>query len=376
MYVNELAANARGSETEQHQLFTQLAIRGVTFRNRIVVSPMCQYSSEDGFANDWHLVHLGSRAVGGAAAIIAEASAVEARGRISPKDLGIWKDEHIENLSRIAGFIRRQNAVPGIQIAHAGRKGSTRVPWEGGSPIPLDEGGWRTVAPSPIPFRSADPVPHALSKSEIGAIVEAFAAAARRAYTAGFEIVEIHAAHGYLIHEFLSPLSNHRSDEYGGAFENRIRFALEVAAAVRDAWPENLPLFMRISASDWAEGGWQLADSVALAEKLRRAGVDLVDCSSGGLIPDGKIELGPGYQVPFAERIRRETGVLTGAVGLIEEPEQADEIIRAGRADLVLMARAFLRDPYWPLHAAQVLEEEAPVPVQYGRAFVKPRKKA
>lgn len=333
---------------------------------------MCQYSSDDGFANDWHLVHLGSRATGGAALVMAEASAVAARGRISPQDLGIWKDEHIENLARIARFVKARGAVPGIQIAHAGRKGSTRVPWEGGAPISQEQGGWQTMAPSPVAFRPGDPAPSELSQAEIRAIVEAFAAAARRARTAGLELVEIHGAHGYLINEFLSPLSNHRTDEYGGPFENRVRFALEVVAAVRAAWPENLPLFMRISASEWVGGGWNVDDSVALATRVRSLGVDLVDCSSGGNSPDAKIQLGPGYQVPFAERIRREAGVLTGAVGMITGARQADEIIRAGRADLVLMAREFLRDPYWPLHAAPVLQAETGVPVQYLRAFPKP----
>ena len=359
----------------QSQLFAPLTIRGVTFRNRIAVSPMCQYSSDDGFANDWHLVHLGSRAVGGAGLVFTEATAVEARGRISPKDLGIWKDEHIANLSRIAAFVKQRGAVPGMQIAHAGRKGSTRVPWEGGAPISLDQGGWQTVAPSAIPFRPGDPAPVELSCAEIRNVVEAFAAAARRVRAAGFEVLEIHAAHGYLINEFLSPVSNHRRDEYGGAFENRIRFALEVADAVRCEWPESQPLFMRISATDWAEGGWTLDDSVALASRLRERGVDLIDCSSGGNVLDAKIQLGPGYQVPFAERIRREAGILTGAVGLITEARQAEEIIQAGRADLVLMAREFLRDPYWPLHAAPVLGAEAAVPVQYSRAFPQPGRK-
>ena len=356
-------------------LFTPLKIRGVTFRNRIAVSPMCQYSSDDGFANDWHLVHLGSRAVGGAALVFTEATAVEARGRISPADLGIWKDEHIANLSRIASFIRQQGAVPGMQIAHAGRKGSTRVPWEGGAPIAADQGGWHTVAPSAIPFRPGDPAPAELSRTEIRNIVDAFAAAARRARTAGFEVLEIHGAHGYLINEFLSPVSNHRTDNYGGSFENRIRFALEIAEAVRGNWPADLPLFMRISATDWADGGWTLDDSVALAARVRDHGIDLVDCSSGGNVIDAKIRLGPGYQVPFAERIRREAGILTGAVGMITGVHQAEEILQTGRADLVLMAREFLRDPYWPLHAAPVLEAEAAVPVQYRRAFpqAKPR---
>jgi 2,4-dienoyl-CoA reductase-like NADH-dependent reductase (Old Yellow Enzyme family) len=356
-------------------LFTPIAIRGITFRNRIAVSPMCQYSSNDGFANDWHLVHLGSRAAGGAALVFTEATAVEARGRISPSDLGIWKDEHIGNLSRIAAFVKSQGAVPGMQIAHAGRKASVRVPWEGGAPIPLDQGGWQTVAPSAIPFRHGDPAPAELRRGEIRNIVDAFAAAARRARTAGFEVLEIHGAHGYLINEFLSPVSNHRTDDYGGSFENRIRFALEIAEAVRRGWPDHLPLFMRISATDWTEGGWTLDDSVALALRVRDRGVDLIDCSSGGNVVDAKIQLGPGYQVPFAERIRRETGILTGAVGMITDVRQAEEILQAGRADLILMAREFLRDPYWPLHAAPVLGAEAAVPVQYTRAFpqAKPR---
>jgi 2,4-dienoyl-CoA reductase-like NADH-dependent reductase (Old Yellow Enzyme family) len=370
MEQSEAVLDASEPRFGQAHLFSPLRIRGVTFRHRIAVSPMCQYSSEDGFANDWHFVHLGSRAVGGAALVIAEASAVEPRGRISPADLGIWKDEHIPQLARIAAFLRRQGAVAGIQLAHAGRKASTHVPWEkGGSFLPESEGGWRTVAPSPIPFRETDTPPLELSKAEIHAIVEAFAAAARRALAAGFEVIEIHAAHGYLINEFLSPLSNHRRDEYGGAFENRIRFVLEVVEAIRREWPDSLPLFIRISASDWAEGGWTIDDSVKLASALKSLGVDLVDCSSGGLVPYAKIELGPGYQVPFAERIRRQAGIMTGAVGMITDPEQADGIIREGRADLTLLARQFLRDPYFALHAAQRLGIETVPPVQYKRAF-------
>ena len=350
-------------------LFTPLTIREVTFRNRIAVSPMCQYSSEDGFASDWHLVHLGSRAVGGAALVMTEASAVEARGRISPQDLGIWKDEHIEFLARIARFLRQHGAVPGIQIAHAGRKASTRRPWEGGGRIDPAEGGWQPVAPSAIPFHPGDPAPAALSREEIHAIAKAFADAAARALAAGFQVVEIHGAHGYLMHEFLSPLSNRRGDEYGGSLENRQRFALETAAAVRAVWPDRLPLFHRISATDWAEGGWMPEDSVELARRLGPLGVDLIDCSSGGLVPHQQIALGPGYQVPFAERIRRETGVLTGAVGMITTPRQAAAIVEQGQADLVLLAREFLRDPYFPLHAARELGEKCPPPVQYARAF-------
>jgi 2,4-dienoyl-CoA reductase-like NADH-dependent reductase (Old Yellow Enzyme family) len=350
-------------------LFTALSIREVTFRNRIAVSPMCQYSSRDGFANDWHLVHLGSRAAGGAGLVIMEATAVEARGRISPADQGIWKDEHVPFLSRITAFLREQGAAAGIQLAHAGRKASTRPPWEGGGTILPSEGGWQPVAPSPAPFRPEDPAPAELSKADIAGVIEAFAVAAKRALAAGFQVVEIHAAHGYLIHEFLSPLSNLRRDEYGGSFENRTRLAIEVTKAVRAAWPDNLPLFLRISAADWAEGGWTIEESVQLAKCVKALGVDLVDCSSGGLVLDQKIPVAPGYQVPFAERVRREAGVLAGAVGLITEARQADEILRAGRADMVLLARAFLRDPYWPLHAARELGFETRPPRQYGRAF-------
>jgi 2,4-dienoyl-CoA reductase-like NADH-dependent reductase (Old Yellow Enzyme family) len=355
-----------GDETH---LFTRLTLRNVTFRNRIAVSPMCQYSSVDGFSSDWHLVHLGCRAVGGAGLVIMEATAVEARGRISPADQGIWKDDHVEFLSRIAAFLREQGAVAGIQLAHAGRKASVRRPWEGGAQIPEAEGGWRPVAPSPIPFRPQDIAPHELSKAEIQGIVEAFSEGARRSLRAGFQLVEIHAAHGYLAHEFLSPLSNQRQDEYGGPFENRIRFTMEVTEAVRAAWPDDLPLFMRISAMDWAPGGWTLEESVELSRRVRAAGVDLIDCSSGGLANHQKIELGPGYQAPFAERIRRDAGIPTGAVGLITTPQQADELVRSGKADLVLLAREMLRDPYFPLHAAKALGAELKPPVQYGRAF-------
>lgn len=351
-------------------LFAPLRLREITFRNRIAVSPMCQYSSQDGFANEWHLVHLGSRAVGGAGAVIMEATAVEPRGRISPADQGIWKDEHIEFLRRIAHFIAQQGAVAGIQIAHGGRKASTRPPWEGGGTIrPEDGGGWLPVAPSPVPFRSGDPAPHELTTSEIRGIVEAFAAAARRALAAGFQLLEIHCAHGYLAHEFLSPLTNRRTDHYGGPFENRIRFVLEVTAAVRAAWPDHLPLFVRISATDWLPGGWTIDDSVELARHLRQHGVDLIDCSSGGTDPAAQVPAAPGYQVPFAERIRREAGIPTGAVGLITAAAQAEEILASCRADLVLIAREFLRDPYFPLRAAQLLGENASVPVQYQRAW-------
>ncbi len=330
---------------------------------------MCQYSSEDGFANDWHLVHLGSRAVGGAGLVIMEATSVEPRGRISPADTGIWKDDHIEPLSRIAAFLQRHGAAAGIQLAHAGRKASTRPPFVGHGTIPPEQGGWIPVAPSPIPFHPEDQPPSELSIAEIRNIVEAFAAGARRAIQAGFQVVEIHAAHGYLIHEFLSPLSNQRSDEYGGAFDNRIRFALEVVQAVRRVWPEDLPVFIRISATDWTDGGWTLDDSVKLARRLRALGIDLIDCSSGGLSLNQKITVGPAYQAPFAGRIRRDAQIHTAAVGMITTPQQADEIVRAGQADLVLLAREFLRDPYFPLHAASALGVEWKPPAQYARAF-------
>jgi 2,4-dienoyl-CoA reductase-like NADH-dependent reductase (Old Yellow Enzyme family) len=350
-------------------LLRPLTIRDVTLRNRIGVSPMCQYSADDGFASDWHLVHLGSRAVGGAGLVFMEATAVEARGRISPWDTGIWKDDHVRALSRITAFIRSQGASPGIQLAHAGRKASVRRPWEGGAPIAEAEGGWQTVAPSPIPFRNGDPVPHELTTNEIHTLIGDFAAAARRALAAGFEIVEIHGAHGYLIHEFLSQISNQRGDDYGGSLANRLRFALEVTEAVRAVWPARLPVFFRVSATDWVPGGWTPDDTVELVRRLGPLGVDVVDCSSGGNSPHQKIPLGPGYQVPFAERIRRETGMLTAAVGLITSAEQANVIVAEGKADLVLLAREFLRDPYFPLHAGQSLGEKPAPPIQYARAW-------
>src|SRR6202008_1862365 len=327
-------------------LFIPLTIRGVNFRNRIAVSPMCEYSCQDGFANDWHLVHLGSRAVGGAALVLTEAAAVEARGRITPADLGIWKDEHIDKLAQITAFIKQQGAMSGMQIAHAGRKASCRVPWEGGAAIPAADGGWQTVAPSALPFRNADPVPKELSVAEIHEVVEKFGAAARRALAAGFEVIEIHAAHGYLLHEFYSPLTHRGTDEYGGSFENRIRLTLEVAKTVRAILPDKNPLFVRISSTDWKENGWTLDDSVKLAEHLRGIGVDLIDCSSAGSVPDAKIALGPAYQAPFAERIRKETGILTGAVRLITNADQANRIIGSGQADIVLLGRQILPHPY------------------------------
>lgn len=349
-------------------LFSPLKIKNTGFRNRIVVSPMCEYSSVDGFANDWHLVHLGSRAVGGAALVITEAAAVSPEGRISSGDLGIWKDEHVEKLKQITGFIHEHGAVAGVQLAHAGRKASHEVPWRGNKQIPsTSENGWKALAPSPVAFSEAEEVPVALDKAGIEKIKTDFKAAAGRALKAGFKVIEIHAAHGYLIHEFYSPLSNHRTDEYGGSFENRIRLLLEVIAAVKESWPAENPLFVRISSTDWTEGGWTADDSVNLAKKLKEAGVDLVDCSSGGNIL-AKIPLKPGYQVAFAERIRKASGMMTGAVGLITEAEQADGIIKNGEADMVLLARELLRDPYFPLRAAHQLGHEIKWPVQYERA--------
>jgi 2,4-dienoyl-CoA reductase-like NADH-dependent reductase (Old Yellow Enzyme family) len=352
-------------------LFTPFTLRTIAFRNRIGVSPMCQYSAEDGFINDWHLVHLGSRAAGGAGLVVMEATAVEARGRISPRDAGIWKDEHVEPLARLTRFLRSQGAVAAIQLAHAGRKASTRPPAEGGGAIRTAEGGWRTVAPSALPFQHGDPEPAELTVAEIHALAGAFRAAAERALRAGFQAAEIHGAHGYLIHQFLSPLSNRRTDAYGGPFENRIRFVLEVVDAVRAVWPENLPLLVRISATDWVEGGWDIDEAVELARRARSRGIDLIDCSSGGASPLQKIPLAPGYQVPFAERIRREAGIATAAVGLIVTPQQAEEIVASGKADLVLLAREFLRDPYFPLHAARALGAGCEAPAPYARAFVK-----
>ncbi|HYJ04999.1 MAG TPA: NADH:flavin oxidoreductase/NADH oxidase [Chthoniobacterales bacterium] len=350
-------------------LFDPLAIRGLTFANRVFVSPMCQYSSENGYANDWHLVHLGSRAVGGAGLVLTEATAVLPEGRISPQDLGIWDDGHIEMLAKIVGFIHEQGSVAGMQLAHAGRKASTSRPWEGHDAVPESEGGWKkVVAPSALPFSETYPMPQALTLEGIQEVGAAFAAAARRACQAGFRVVEIHAAHGYLIHEFLSPLSNNREDEYGGSFENRTRLCREVVAAVRSTWPKELPLFVRISTTDWVEGGWNIEESVKLAGELKQMGVDLIDCSSGGNVPHAKIPVGPGYQTAFAERIRREAGILTGAVGMITSPVQAEHIIRTEQADAVIIAREFLRNPYWPLHAARELEQPIAWPVQYLRA--------
>lgn len=368
-------SDARQLVNEHASLFDPLALRGITLRNRIVVSPMCQYSCDrqDGMATDWHFVHLASRAVGGAALVFTEATAVEARGRISPQDLGLWNDEQIEPLARITRFIKEHGAVAGIQLAHAGRKASVRQPWRGGGPAPVEEGGWSVVGPSPLPFAEHYPVPHELSVDEIGDVVSAFARAAERSLAAGFEVIELHAAHGYLYHQFLSPASNTRTDRYGGSFENRIRIVVETVRAVRRVWPENLPLVVRISATDWLEDAagtpsWTLEQSVALARVLREEGVDVIDCSSGGNVPRVHVPVGPGYQTGFAERVRREAGVRTMAVGMITTPEQADSILRSGQADLVALAREELRDPYWPLRAARVLGHDVAWPDQYERA--------
>jgi 2,4-dienoyl-CoA reductase-like NADH-dependent reductase (Old Yellow Enzyme family) len=349
------------------RLFSAFNLRGVEFRNRVFVSPMCQYSSREGFPDDWHMVHLGSRAVGGAGLVCVEATGVSPEGRISPGDTGLWSEEHATAFAPIAAFIKSQGARAGIQLAHAGRKASTHVPWRGGGPLSEEEGAWQTLAPSAVPFGDW-PAPQEMTRADIEEVSRQFVRSTRLALEAGFEVVELHMAHGYLLHEFLSPLSNRREDEFGGSLENRARFPLMLTEAVREAWPSELPLFARISATDWVEGGWDLEQSVQFSRWLKGRGVDLVDCSSGGLVPRARIPIAPGYQVPFAERIRAEAGVATGAVGLINEPEQAEEIIARGRADAVFLARAELRDPYWPLHAAHRLGAEAPWPVQYGRA--------
>lgn len=354
------------------KLFDPLAIREVKFANRVFVSPMCQYSSTNGYANEWHFVHLGSRAVGGAGLVLTEATAVLPEGRISPQDLGIWADKHMEMLSRIVGFIQAQGSIAGIQLAHAGRKASTRRPWEAQGTVPEEEGGWNNVvAPSALTFADGYATPQTLTVDGIQEVIAAFAAAARRACQAGFRVIEIHAAHGYLIHEFLSPLSNRREDDYGGSFENRTRLCREIVTAVRSAWPNELPLFLRISATDWIDGGWDIEQSVVLARLLKQIGVDLIDCSSGGNVPHAKIPVGPGYQTGLAERIRREAGIMTGAVGMIISAVQADHIIGTGQADAVIMAREFLRDPYWPLRAASELDQPIAWPVQYLRAAPK-----
>jgi 2,4-dienoyl-CoA reductase-like NADH-dependent reductase (Old Yellow Enzyme family) len=351
-----------------NKLFSPLKIRGVELKNRIAVSPMCQYSSNNGIPTEWHFVHLGSRAVGGAALVIQEATAVSPEGRISPDDLGIWNDIQSGAYKGITSFIISQNSVPGVQLAHAGRKGSTYSPWKGIGEVRKEEGGWQTFSPSPINFADNYPTPKEMDKGNIRKVIDDFCSAAERSINAGFRIIELHMAHGYLVHEFLSPLSNLRHDEYGGSLENRCRFAVEIAQKVREVIPEDFPLFARISSSDWIEGGWNIEDSVLLSKKLMEAGVDLIDCSSGGNAPKAAIPAGPGYQIQFSERIKMETGILTGGIGFITSPEQADQIIRTSQADIVLLAREILRNPYWPMNAAKVLKAEIEWPKQYERA--------
>lgn len=349
-------------------LFSSLNLRGLRFKNRIFLSPMCQYSSVNGMPTDWHLVHLGSRAVGGAAMVMVEATAISPEGRITPGDSGIWSDAHAQAFERIARFIKDQDAVPAVQLAHAGRKASTDAPWKGDLVLADGQGGWQPIAPSAVAFSEKYRVPREMTPSDIAKVVEQFAAAARRSLQAGFEVVEIHMAHGYLLHEFLSPLSNQRTDDYGGSLENRMRLPLRVVKAVREIWPGRWPVFVRISATDWAEGGWDLPQSLVLSAAMKAAGVDLIDCSSGGLVPHAIVPTGPGYQVPFAQAIRAQAGIATGAVGLIFKAEQAEEIIASGQADVVLLAREMLRNPYWPLHAAKILGADVPWPMQYARA--------
>jgi 2,4-dienoyl-CoA reductase-like NADH-dependent reductase (Old Yellow Enzyme family) len=349
-------------------LFTPYRLRDLEFRNRVFVSPMCQYSSPGGIPTDWHLVHLGSRAVGGAALVFTEATAVSPEGRISPDDTGIWSDAHAAAWARITRFVKEQGAAPGIQLAHAGRKASTAAPWLGGKPVPAAAGGWEPIGPSPIPVAAGYPAPRAMTGADIDRVAGEFVAAAARSLAAGFEVIELHAAHGYLLHEFLSPLSNHRTDEYGGSLENRIRLPVRIARDLRAAWPARLPVLVRLSVSDWAEGGWDLPQSIVLARALKAVGVDLIDCSSGGAVPYAQVPVAPGYQVPFAEAIRRDTGIATGAVGMITDPAQAEQIIASGQADAVLLARELLRDPYWPNRAAKALGARPATPRQYARA--------
>jgi 2,4-dienoyl-CoA reductase-like NADH-dependent reductase (Old Yellow Enzyme family) len=351
------------------KLFSPFLVREIELKNRIVVSPMCEYSAKDGHPQAWHVVHLGSRAVGGAALVFTEATAVEERGRISSADTGIYDDAHVLSWRPIAEFIRAHGAVPGMQLAHAGRKASTAPPWTGGKPVAVQDGGWQPVAPSALAFDAGYAVPHELSVREIREIIKAFQKSAERALAAGFEVLEIHAAHGYLLHQFLSPLSNMRTDEYGGKFENRVHFVKQVVRTVREVWPQRLPLFVRVSATDWKEGGWDLAQTIALAQQLKPLGVDLVDVSSGGAVPGVRIPVGPGFQIGFAEAIRKEAGVATGAVGMISDPAQAETILSTEQADLVFLARELLRDPYWPRRAAKELDVKIKAPVQYERAW-------
>lgn len=363
-----LSANDHDRCVPDDDLLSPLTIRGVKLKNRIAVSPMCQYSSKDGLADDWHLVHLGSRAIGGASLVFTEGAAITARGRISPSDLGIWDDKHIEPLARVATFIDRMGSVPGIQIAHSGRKGSCSAPWQGGLGLSPAEGGWATVAPSALAFSDQNAVPQELDKRSIEGLIQAFEKAAQRSVKAGFKIIEIHAAHGYLLHQFLSPLSNKRTDEYGGNLQNRMRLICQVATQIRNAIPKDMPLFVRLSATDWVEGGWDLTQTIELSKNLRQLGVDLIDASTGGLVAQAKIPVGPNYQVPFAAEIRKQTGILTSAVGLITDPHQANDIITSGSADLIFLAREFLREPYWALKAEQALNQEPSWPTPYGYA--------
>jgi 2,4-dienoyl-CoA reductase-like NADH-dependent reductase (Old Yellow Enzyme family) len=358
-------------ETEgRPSLFQPLQLRGQRARNRIMISPMCQYSAPEAVPHDWHLVHLGSRAVGGAGIVMTEATAIEPAGRITPYDVGLWNDEQEAAFARIAAFITAQGALPGIQLAHAGRKASHLRPWEGRKPLPIEQGGWEVVGPSPLPWTEGDLVPRELTLADIAGLVDRFRTAAQRALRAGFRIVELHAAHGYLLHSFLSPLSNHRTDHYGGSIEGRARFLLEVVESVRSVWPEEMPLFVRVSAVDWTKGGWGLADTIWLAMQLRQRGVEVIDCSSGGVQPEASIPADPGYQVPFAEAVRREVGVKSAAVGLISTPAQAEEILVRGQADLIVLGRMALWDPYWPFHAARELRVKAELPTPYARAEI------
>ena len=350
------------------RLFSPLKLRELAFKNRIFVSPMCQYACEDGMPNDWHLVHLGSRAVGGAGLVIAEATAVSPEGRISPGDCGIWSDVHAEAFLPITAFIEARGSVPGIQLAHAGRKASTAVPWQGGHPLPGEEGGWSTIAPSPVAFDTAYSIPREMTEADMDRVVDAFTTAAERSLSAGFKVLELHMAHGYLMHQFLSPLSNLRKDRWGGTSKNRQAFPLRVAAAVRKVWPETLPVFARISCTDWVEGGWDLSQSIEFSGRLKELGVDFIDCSSGGTMPHASIPSAPGFQAVFSAAIRNGAGIKTGAVGLITAPAQAEQILVTGQADAVLLGREFLRSPYWPMDAAKALGVDHDWPIQYQRA--------
>jgi 2,4-dienoyl-CoA reductase-like NADH-dependent reductase (Old Yellow Enzyme family) len=349
-------------------LFSPLKIRSIEFKNRIFLSPMCQYSAQDGLPNDWHLVHLGSRAIGGVSLVMVEATSVSPAGRISPRDCGLWADQHAQAFRRITAFIQEQGAVPGIQLSHAGRKASTAVPWRGDRALSITEGGWQTLAPSPVPFSESFTQPREMASEDLDEVVTQFVAATRHSLEAGFKVLELHMAHGYLLHQFLSPLSNQRTDLYGGNLQNRARFPLRVARSVRENWPSELPLFVRISCTDWVNGGWSLEESIELSRRLKEIGVDFIDCSSGGLVPYAKILAGPGYQTPFASEIRSKAGIATGAVGMITLPAQAEQIISSGQADAVLIVRELLRNPYWPLQAAKALAVDLPWPPQYRRA--------